>query len=334
MAEGQARGRNFTAELPATSLYVEADPGHLRDVLTCLLKNAVHFTLVGGHIWLAAERQGERIVLWVEDDGIGIVPASLPRIFDRCVYGGEPEQRTNRGLGTRLLLVRKLMELQGGTIEAFSEGAEHGSRFTVSLPALPPPSSLTRELGGLARHLLRVLVVDNNAEAAESNALLLAVWGYEGCIAYDMARRRGPGRRLAAARGLAGHWHAWDGRLRGGAPPPQMRGPGRSADSGGDRFWGRRGSETRQGGGIRLPHGQASPPRGSRTTFGPDRVTGPGEGDGASSLIFSAPSSRSCLCNVRAAAGRQTGMSGIRSVVGREDASSRPVQDRALPWPL
>jgi CheY-like chemotaxis protein/two-component sensor histidine kinase len=187
------RGRSFTINLPADPLWAEADAGHVEEIISHLLDNAVRFTHVGNHVWVSAERQDGEVVVRVEDNGVGIPAETLPRIFDMFMQRDDSLERTQGGLGTGLTLVRRLAELQGGTIEAYSEGSGKGSIFTVHLPCAEAvaPRGAAAHAGGLAQ---RILVVDNNAQAAESVALLLDAWGYASRVAYD-----GPSALEAAA---------------------------------------------------------------------------------------------------------------------------------------
>jgi signal transduction histidine kinase/ActR/RegA family two-component response regulator len=186
MRSTAARGRSFTVNLPADPLWVEADPAHLEQALTHLLDSVTRFTQVGNQIWVSAERQGGEVVVRVEDNGVGLPAEALPRIFDLFMQADVPVDRTQAGLGLGLALVRRLIELQGGAVAAFSEGPGKGSVFTVRLlvPAVVPPQE-PAEGPKEGRRPLRVLVVDNNPEAADSLALLLTTWGYEIRVTYD-----------------------------------------------------------------------------------------------------------------------------------------------------
>jgi signal transduction histidine kinase/CheY-like chemotaxis protein len=184
VASAEGRGRSFTVRLPPEPLFVQADPEHLQEALTHLLNNAAHFTPVGGQVWVAGERQADEIVLRVEDNGVGISPESLPHIFDFFMVSDRPVARTQGGLGTGLTLVRKLVELQGGTVVAHSDGPGQGSTFTIRLPAAAPQAAGPGE-GSRPPASLRILVVENDSQAAESLAMLLGTWGYEVRVAYD-----------------------------------------------------------------------------------------------------------------------------------------------------
>jgi two-component system CheB/CheR fusion protein len=183
LASAEGRGRSFTVRLPQEPLLVQADPEHLHEALTHLLNNAAHYTPVGGQVWVTGERQGDEIILRVEDNGVGMSPESLPHIFDFFMEGDRPVARTQGGLGTGLMLVRKLVELQGGSVEAHSDGPGQGSKFTIRLPAAAPRTAGPGEESPPAAR--RVLVVENHSQAAESLALLLGRWGYEVRVAYD-----------------------------------------------------------------------------------------------------------------------------------------------------
>jgi signal transduction histidine kinase len=114
---------------------LEADPTRLAQVVTNLVNNAAKYTEEGGHIWLTAERAGNEAVLRVRDDGIGIAPEVLPRVFELFAQGERALGRAQGGLGIGLSLVRRLVEMHGGTITAHSDGPGKGSEFVVRLPA-------------------------------------------------------------------------------------------------------------------------------------------------------------------------------------------------------
>jgi two-component system CheB/CheR fusion protein len=171
-------------------LRVEADPTRLEQVLFNLLHNAAKYTDRGGHVWLTAGREGAQVVLRVRDTGTGIDPAMLPAVFDPLVQAERRLDRSQGGVGIGLALVRKLAELHGGTAEAFSEGPGRGSEFAVRLPA--PAGGPRTEAGdrpqkgpGLAGPARRVLVVDDNRDAADSLGALLGLAGQDVRVVYD-----------------------------------------------------------------------------------------------------------------------------------------------------
>ncbi len=131
-----ARGQHLSVSVPP-GLRAEADPTRLAQVLSNLLSNASKYTPPGGHVWLTGVREGNEVVLAVRDDGIGIGPEMLERVFDLFVQDEAGQRLAQGGLGIGLSLVRSLVEMQGGTVRAFSEGPGRGSTFVVRLPAAP-----------------------------------------------------------------------------------------------------------------------------------------------------------------------------------------------------
>jgi signal transduction histidine kinase len=129
------RGHRLTVSLPPRPLFVLADPLRLEQVLTNLMANAAKFTDPGGHIRLTAEVEAGYIVLRVRDDGLGIAPHVLPRVFDLFSQGSAFGGPRSCGLGIGLALVKSLVELHGGRVTAFSEGVGRGAEFVVQLPA-------------------------------------------------------------------------------------------------------------------------------------------------------------------------------------------------------
>ncbi len=184
-----AQGQDLTVTLPPRSIYLEADLVRLAQVIANLLVNAAKYTDKAGRIWLTGERDGGRAVIRVRDSGIGIPPDLLPRVFDLFTQAERTLARSQGGLGVGLTLVKKLVELHGGGVEAHSAGPGRGSEFVVRLPALPevpagdgqPPEDSGR-VSGPPR---RVLVVDDNVDAAESAAMLLRFLGHEVEVVYD-----------------------------------------------------------------------------------------------------------------------------------------------------
>ena len=153
-----------------------------------LLNNAAKYTNEGGRIWLTIQQEGQQAVIRVRDTGVGISPELLPRIFDLFTQADRTLDRSEGGLGIGLALVERLVVMHGGKVGASSTPG-HGSEFVVRLPlaalptaAIPPPSPKTDEDKVPS---LRVLVVDDNVDAAESLALLLKANGHEVQAVYD-----------------------------------------------------------------------------------------------------------------------------------------------------
>ncbi|HMK88246.1 MAG TPA: ATP-binding protein, partial [Methylocystis sp.] len=174
--------------LPEEPLPIEADAVRLTQVFSNLLNNAAKFTNSGGRIEIAAERAGGQAVVSVADTGVGIAKDMLPRVFDLFAQASNGRDRSSGGLGIGLSLVRSLVELHGGAVEAHSEGAGRGSRFVVRLPlsskieAGAPPSKLLKCEATASR---RVLVIDDTPDVADSFALLLETLGANVRVAHS-----------------------------------------------------------------------------------------------------------------------------------------------------
>jgi PAS domain S-box-containing protein len=159
-----------------------ADPTRLQQVVWNLLSNAVKFTPRGGRVTVAAENDGDEVVLRVRDDGQGISPTFLPHVFERFRQADSSTTRPHGGLGLGLSIVRHLVELHGGTVAAASEGAGRGATFTVRLPRRPPgaddvPDAATARADVTVLRHVRVLVVDDEADARELIAEVLGAHG-------------------------------------------------------------------------------------------------------------------------------------------------------------
>jgi signal transduction histidine kinase len=170
------------------SLKMEGDLTRLAQVVSNLLHNAAKYTEAGGHIRLSVSRAGGDVLISVADDGIGIAPDVLPHVFDLFAQADRSLARSQGGLGIGLTLVRRLVELHGGRVEASSEGLGRGSEFRVYLPALVENSREVRPTPGgpdaPARRPSRVLVVDDSVDSAESMALLLELAGHDTRMAH------------------------------------------------------------------------------------------------------------------------------------------------------
>jgi CheY-like chemotaxis protein len=156
-----------------------------------LVNNAARYTRNEGNIWIGARKEGRSAVLTVRDDGCGIEPRMLERIFGMFVQGRSPLQRISGGLGIGLALARRIAELHGGSLEAYSEGENKGSTFTMTMP-LADRATLTVQgeaaagaTTAKAGPLRRVLVVDDNVDAATALGMLLESLGHDTRVAND-----------------------------------------------------------------------------------------------------------------------------------------------------
>lgn len=184
-----AEQHSLATELPKEPLFVDGDPVRLAQVVGNLLHNAIKYTEPGGKLQLRLQRDGDSARIAVRDNGIGIPEDMLQAIFDLFAQA-PPEGIAPGGLGVGLSLVRTLVELHGGSVEARSEGLGKGSEFSVTMPlvAAPRPETGPQPKKPAAAEQRRILVVDDNDDAAASLAMLLTAFGHQVEIAAD-----GPG---------------------------------------------------------------------------------------------------------------------------------------------
>ena len=180
------RQQQFSVALPDQPVWIHGDHVRLSQIIGNLLHNAVKFTAPGGAIGLHAQVDGLQVVIRVSDSGIGIDPSKFQHIFDMFAQDGHASDRVQDGLGIGLALVRKLVVLHGGTVSATSAGIGKGSTFEVRLPidfsqAPAAPAVVDAAPGGPAR----ILVVDDNADAADMLAELLRFDGHQTAVAYS-----------------------------------------------------------------------------------------------------------------------------------------------------
>jgi PAS domain S-box-containing protein len=188
----ESKAHHLALSLPEQSLLVKADPVRLTQVIGNLLTNSAKYTEPNGHIWVTARAEAGDAIISVRDDGIGISPELLPHVFELFVQADHASTKAAGGLGIGLTLVRNLVHMHGGSVKAHSAGLGEGCEFLVRLPLLAdheqglsdaedrrPPASPSRAV--------RVLIVDDNRDAADSLAALLALYGHEVRIAHDGA---------------------------------------------------------------------------------------------------------------------------------------------------
>jgi PAS domain S-box-containing protein len=183
----EASRHTLDVRLPERPVWIDGDLTRLAQVVGNLLNNAAKYTPQGGHLRVEAEAEGEHAVLRVSDDGVGLPPEMITRVFDLFTQSEHTRERAQGGLGIGLSLAKKLVELHGGTVEAASPGLGRGSTFTVRLPRVDagePAAERAREAprGGVGR---RVLVVDDNVDGAQSMGMVLELLGHEVRLAHD-----------------------------------------------------------------------------------------------------------------------------------------------------
>jgi len=186
------RGQRLVVGVSSDKLFVDADPTRLEQVIANLLTNAGKFTDVGGQIEVTAARRDSYAVLSVRDDGVGMGADLLARVFDLFTQGDRALDRSQGGLGIGLTIARRLVELHGGRIEARSEGAGKGSEFVVWLPLSKPPRSTASPddsvpLEHARSSRARVLVVEDNRDAAEGLEMFLDILGHDVRVVHDGA---------------------------------------------------------------------------------------------------------------------------------------------------
>jgi PAS domain S-box-containing protein len=186
------RGLDLVVETPEDPVWVDGDETRLAQIVGNLLHNAAKFTPAGGRVKLSAAPRGDAVEIRVADSGAGIDEALLERIFEPFVQAKQSLARTDGGLGLGLAMVRALVELHGGSVAAASGGAGQGAQLTVRLPLPPAPPAGDRPAAMVASsprvRRRRVLVVDDNHDAAETLAELVQLLGHETEVAFD-----GPG---------------------------------------------------------------------------------------------------------------------------------------------
>jgi CheY-like chemotaxis protein len=173
---------DYVIEVDTETVWVDADTTRLDQIATNLITNALKYTPRGGTIWIRVAGDGGAATLEVQDSGIGMPPEVLHHVFDLFFQADRTIDRSQGGLGIGLTLVRQLVELHSGTVEAFSRGENQGSRFTVRLPQVAAPVTIQqpRDPGGSGvDRPYRILLVEDNDDSREMLRTLLSLRGHE-----------------------------------------------------------------------------------------------------------------------------------------------------------
>jgi CheY-like chemotaxis protein/two-component sensor histidine kinase len=187
----EEKGHEVQLALPPGPVYVRGDQTRLVQSVTNILNNAAKYTQKGGRIALALDFDGERMRLTVSDNGSGMPAELLPNVFDLFTQGARTLARSQGGLGLGLTLVKRLVELHEGEVSAHSDGVGMGSSFTLTLPTVDARldtsagGPLDETQGAQLDRPLRLVLVDDNADAADSLSQLLSVQGYRTAVEYD-----------------------------------------------------------------------------------------------------------------------------------------------------
>jgi signal transduction histidine kinase len=181
----QAKHQIVTQPADMPVLYVEGDGARLVQCISNIIANAAKYTDEGGEIRIDLRKEGDVAVVCVRDNGIGISAEMLPRVFDLFVQSERALDRSQGGLGIGLSVVRRLVEMHGGQVWAYSAGLGQGSTFEIRLPRVGAPERIEAPVEPERRSQRRVLVVDDNRDAADSLTLLLQTQGHEVQTAYD-----------------------------------------------------------------------------------------------------------------------------------------------------
>jgi PAS domain S-box-containing protein len=183
-----SRKHELSLSIPDEAIWVDADPTRLQQALANVLNNAAKYTDRGGEIWLSVERVGNEAFVRVKDNGTGIPAEMLDRIFDLFIQADRSLDRSQGGLGIGLTLVKRLVEMHGGKIEALSDGIGHGSEFVIRLPVTAEIVSTDAESQSEPIHTekkLRLVVAEDNCDTAHTMALLLRKLGHEVEVVHD-----------------------------------------------------------------------------------------------------------------------------------------------------
>lgn len=182
------KGHSLEIKPLKSPAWIRGDPTRLTQVFVNLLNNAAKYTPDRGHIEIEIAGSDDDAEIHIRDNGVGIAAELLPRVFDLFTQGHRPLDRADGGLGIGLALVHRIVSLHGGTVKALSAGTGRGSEFVVTLPIFSQETSMNAvpcEPTGQQPRRRRLMVIDDNKDAAESMSMLLELWGHEVVCAYD-----------------------------------------------------------------------------------------------------------------------------------------------------
>jgi CheY-like chemotaxis protein len=196
-----AKKHTLRVEYPSTPIHVEVDPVRITQVITNLLTNAAKYTPGGGLIYLGARLEAKHLALYVRDNGVGLASEALPTVFDMFSRVQSELGRTEGGLGIGLALVKGLIELHGGRVEARSAGLNQGSEFLVCLPRSviveeSVPKSLRRGQEDKSTVPRRIMIADDNRDSADAMKMLLKLSGHDVHIAHSGAEALAVAKRV------------------------------------------------------------------------------------------------------------------------------------------
>jgi CheY-like chemotaxis protein len=182
-----AAGHELMLDIPDEPIVLHADPVRLAQIFANLISNAAKYTPKAGQVWCTARCENGIVVVTVRDSGVGIPADMLPRVFDMFTQVDSSHHRSHSGLGIGLTLVQSLVQMHDGTVSAFSEGLGKGSEFVVRLPlaSMLPTETAAPKRAPAALAPVRVMVVDDNYDAADSLGMLVECLGAEVHVVHD-----------------------------------------------------------------------------------------------------------------------------------------------------
>jgi len=181
----RSKGHRLTVTQTLEAIYICVDKVRLGQCMANVLVNAAKYTPEGGEICIRSYIEGPEVVVEIQDNGIGIAPEFLPRIFDLFAQAERGLDRSQGGLGVGLTVCKQIVEMHGGTVVAASPGWDRGATFTLRIPLAERPAAATVAVPAKPDSLLRVLIVDDNRDAADSLAMLLQFEGRQTLCAYS-----------------------------------------------------------------------------------------------------------------------------------------------------